>query len=67
MKEGRREITSKPNTHTVLVEVEELEESVKVGVKVFLHDLLEEAGQPDSVSIVHQTVIVHPHHLARDD
>ena len=48
---------------TVLVEVKVFEELVKVGVEVVLHAHLEIVGQPQSVCIIHQTIIVHPHHL----
>ena len=48
---------------TVAVGVKVFEELVKVGVKVVLHALLEKVGQPQSVRVVHQTIIVHPHHL----
>ena len=48
---------------TVFVEVKVFEEFVKVGVEVVLHAHLEIVGQPQSVCIIHQTIIVHPHHL----
>ena len=39
------------------------EELVKVGAKVVLHALFEEVGQPESIRVVHQTIVVHSHHL----
>ena len=39
------------------------EELIKVGVEVILHGLLEKCGQPQPVRVVHQTIIVHSHHL----
>lgn len=48
---------------TVIVGVKVFEKLIKVSVKVVLHSFLEEFGQPDSVRVIHQTIIVHSHYL----
>ena len=50
-------------TLTVFVEVQLLEEFVKVGLEFCVHGLLEELYEPVSIAVVNQTVVVDTHHL----
>ena len=49
--------------HTIIVEVQFLEEFIKVSVEYFVHCLLEEGDDPCSVRVLYEAVVVDPHHL----
>ena len=42
-----------------------LEHFIPVSLQLVCQDFLQEADQPGSISIVHETVVVHPKHLIK--